>query len=291
MIKSSPILSSLLMALPSLSSQHSPSSKTYDLLKQVARREVEPLFSDKHNSLKKIVPFGDIRFPYFKMGAIDSLNLFDLDELIIFSFYWLNRRRYKRVLDIGANIGLHSIMLSKCGYEVRSYEPDPKHFEILKRNIKLNNCENVEPIQAAVSNVAGTLEFIRVLGNTTSSHIAGSKANPYGKLKRFPVRVEDIKTIIEWPDLVKIDAEGQEKEILLAIEPKLWRKIDALIEVGNEKNAESIFKHFRKIKVNLFSQKYNWKKVVTLDDMPNTHHDGTLFATSKKEVPWKGEEI
>jgi len=30
-------------------------------------------------------PFGVISLPYFKMGAIDSLDLFGLDEMIIFS--------------------------------------------------------------------------------------------------------------------------------------------------------------------------------------------------------------
>ena len=57
-------------------------------------------------------PFGEISFPYLKMGAIDSLDLFGLDEVIIFSYYYNNRHRYKKVSDIGANIGLHSLLMS-----------------------------------------------------------------------------------------------------------------------------------------------------------------------------------
>lgn len=286
MIKSSPILDSLITVLPVLSDHHDPGCETYRLLKMVARREIESLFSDPGFEPRSLKPFGEVVMPYFKMGAIDSLNLFDLDELIIFAFYWANRERYKKVLDIGANIGLHSIMLSKCGYEVRSFEPDPRHFELLNRNLKLNNCDKAKTLQAAVSNKSHTAEFIRVLGNTTSSHIAGSKANPYGELERFPVKVEDIKDLIEWPDLLKIDAEGQEKEILLSIGRGHWLKKDALIEVGNEENAKLIFDHFKNIKINLFSQKINWKQVDKLEDMPKSHHDGTLFASGKNEVPW-----
>ena len=36
-------------------------------------------------------PFGDISLPYFKMGAIDSLDLFGLDEMIIFSISSLSQ--------------------------------------------------------------------------------------------------------------------------------------------------------------------------------------------------------
>ena len=40
--------------------------------------------------------------------------------------------------DIGANIGLHTIVLSKLGYKVDSYEPDEKHFKLLIKNLKKN---------------------------------------------------------------------------------------------------------------------------------------------------------
>jgi FkbM family methyltransferase len=132
------------------------------------------------------------------MGAVDSLNLFDLDELIIFSFYHANRNRYKKAVDIGANIGLHSILMCKCGFDVRSYEPDPQHFSQVQKNLELNHCGNVDAHNAAVSGTVGEMGFVRVEGNTTGSHLAGSKPNPYGELKRFPVRVESIGSITSW---------------------------------------------------------------------------------------------
>ena len=83
-MSSTSILESLFLTLPSLSSLHAHDSRIYDLLKQVARQEVENLFSDAKAKAKEFKPFGELVFPYHKMGAIDSLNLFDLDELIIF---------------------------------------------------------------------------------------------------------------------------------------------------------------------------------------------------------------
>lgn len=284
--KSMTTLESLVAVLPFLRDFHAPTSGVYGLLKQVARPEVEKLFGDSTAAPRRLSPFGDIVFPYFQMGNVDSLNLFDLDELIIFSFYWVNRARYHRVLDIGANIGLHSIMLDKCGYEVRSYEPDPTHFSILKRNLELNKAVHVDPVNSAVSKTDGALEFVRVLGNTTGSHLAGAKKNPYGELERFPVKVEAIQSLIDWPDLIKLDAEGHEKEILLATTASNWSKVDALVEISGEDNARAVYDHFRGLGVNMFAQKNNWARVSKFEHMPFSHHDGTLFITSRNAVPW-----
>ena len=282
----SSIFESLFLALPLLSNHHYPGSSVYALLKQVSRREVENLFSGQDTQAKEFKPFGDLIFPYHRMGAVDSLNLFDLDELIIFSFYWINRQRYRRILDIGANIGLHSIILSKCGFDIRAYEPDPQHFEILRSNLVLNNCHNVRAFNAAVSSKAGIMEFVRVLGNTTGSHLAGSKPNPYGDLERFPVNVEAIQPLIMWADLIKLDVEGHEKEILLVTDRIHWLNTDALIEISSESNADTVYEHLTTLGVSLFSQKTNWRKVCDAADMPTSHKEGTLFATCKREMPW-----
>lgn len=286
------VMGFLFRALPLLYRHHAPGSEVYTFLKKVARQEVEALFSVIKQEPRSFGPFGKIVFPYYnKMGAVDSLNLFDLDELIIFSFCWANRKRYRYVMDIGANIGLHSIILDRCGFNVRAYEPDPTHFKILRRNLKLNRCHAVEPSNAAISNRNGTMEFIRVLGNTTGSHLVGSKARPYGKLERLPVRVEDIKSLITRADLVKIDAEGHEKEILLATDRNHWQNTDGLVEIENRRNAAVVYRHLKNLGVNLFSQKTNWQRVLRVDDIPTSYREGTLFVTCKNEMPWKNESF
>lgn len=282
----SSLLEPLIMALPSLRDHHAPGSPVYELLKRLARAEVERLFGDAEPVAKEFRPFGELIFPYHRMGAVDSLNLFDLDELILFSFYWVNRHRYRRVLDIGANLGLHAILLSRCGFEVRAYEPDPQHYERLQQHLALNGCAQIETRNAAVSSHAGVLPFIRVLGNTTGSHLAGSKLAPYGALERFPVAVEGIEPLASWADLIKLDAEGHEREILLAISPSTWRSTDALVEVGSADNASAIYEHFRGLGVTLVSQKTNWQPVQEPHQMPTSHHDGTLFITRKPVMPW-----
>ena len=285
-MNSNSIFDTLLLALPSLTDHHAPSSKVYAFLKQVARREVEGLFSDQTPQAREIKPIGELIFPYHSMGAIDSLNLFDLNELIIFSFYWVNRKRYRRVLDAGANIGLHSIILGKCGLEVRAYEPDPQHFQILERNLMLNDCSGVEAFACGLSSEDGVRELVRVLGNTTGSHLAGAKANPYGDLERFPVKVKAIEHLMTWADLIKLDVEGHEREVLLSADASHWLTTDCLVEIENENNAAAIYEHFTKLGVRLFSQKTNWHLVKDVNDMPTSYREGTLFVTRKSEMPW-----
>lgn len=279
------VLKTLIEDLPTIKDYHVPSHPCYQLLHKLAREEVNRLFPKEEIDAKPFGLFGDLTFPYFKMGAIDSLNLFALDELIIFSFYWHNRNKYKKVLDIGGNIGLHSIVMNRCGFDVKVYEPDPIHFEMLKKNLTKNKCSSVTPFNAAVSYQKGTAEFVRVLGNTTSSHILGSK-KPYGELETFKVDLHDIKELLPQADLLKMDVEGHEKDIILATDASHWKKIDALLEVGSKENAAAIFEHMQKIGLNGFSQKIGWKRVEKLEDVPTSHKEGTLFLTKKTFMPW-----
>lgn len=276
----------LFAAIPSLREFHDPLCAPYALLQSIAREVVDNKFSSENATPVPFGPFGEIAFPYTKMGAIDTLDLFGIDELIIFAFYWCNRGRYKKTLDMGANLGLHSTIMSRCGFDITSFEPDPRHFELLTRNLKLNHADRVTPMNMAISAEEGTLEFVRVLGNTTGSHLAGSKSSVYGETDRFPVKVCAFKDVIKGADFVKLDIEGHEKVVLTATTADQWQKLDMMAEIGSPENAEAIFTHFKKIGVSMFAQKKSWRAVETLEDMPTSYKHGSLFITTKPGMPW-----
>src|ERR1051325_4511876 len=117
-----PVLEQVFEALLESVSLHTPGTKVYALLKSVARREIERRFSTTAEAFSDFGRFGELCLPYYRMGAVDSLDLFGLDELIIFLFYWCNRDRYRRVVDIGANLGLHTIVMDRCGFQVTAFE-------------------------------------------------------------------------------------------------------------------------------------------------------------------------
>lgn len=283
---STSIVSQLFEMLPLVSEHHARTSPVYQVLDRVARQELRPLFESSQPVAQEVPPFGALTFPYHPMGAVDTLDLFGLDELIIFSYYWANRSRYANVLDIGANLGLHSVILSRCGYAVRCFEPDPIHYALLQENLASNGVPTVEANNAAVSSEAGTLEFVRVLGNTTGSHLAGSKTDPYGELERFPVPVASIHDLVGWADLIKMDVEGHERDILLSLSKEEWASVDVLVEVGTPENARAIYERLSILGVGMFSQKCGWRRVDSMEGIPLTYKEGTLFISSKPTMPW-----
>jgi FkbM family methyltransferase len=286
-ITSATTLSEFFDNLPKIAAQHARTSPTYQALERIAlARVAESGFAQSTNKPVVLGGLGSVIFPFTKMGAVSSLDLFGLDELIIFSFYWANRNRYRRSADIGANLGLHSIIMAKCGWHVTAYEPDPNHAGLLKRNLSLNQNKTVTLVEAAVSDQPGTLDFIRVLGNTTSSHLAGAKQSAYGQLEKFPVRVETITAIMPAVDLVKLDAEGQEKIIILGTTAEHWRHTDMMVEVGTTENAAAIFEHLRKLGIRAYAQRLGWSEVKSFTDMPTSYKQGSLFITRLASMPW-----
>ena len=271
-------LPALLKGLPSWQRSHPPLSASYARLTRQARAAV--LASSLGRKGKGVTDLGDlglVRFPYTKMGKIDSLDLFGLDELILFSLYWKNRHRFRRAVDIGANLGLHSLIMARCGWKVTAYEPDPRHCSLLRRNLKLNHIRSVRVQEAAVSNCGGRAEFVRVVGNTTSSHLAGAKSSAYGKLETFPVRLVTAAQAVRSADFVKIDAEGNEAKILISLPKKIISQKSFVVEIGSPSNRDLVWLWARKNNLNIFSQKEMWKKVRKKTDMPKSYKEGSIW--------------
>jgi len=274
--------------LASLSSSHSPSSDFYLLLNELVTTSIATTsFASKTPDPQEFGEFGTLSFPLYNFGNLSSLALFGLDELILFSFYLVNKNRYKNVLDIGANIGLHSVLMSKLGWNVTSFEPDPVHCSILASNLESNKCTSVTLVPKAVYNSNSLLTFLRVEGNTTGSHIQGMKKDPYGKLSELQVECIDIVDTIDAIDFIKLDAEGAEHDIIIRIPPNRFNNLDIMAEVSTEENARLLFDYMTtSCCFNIFAQKQGWKKVSQLSDLPTSHRGGSVFISSKEAVPF-----
>ena len=145
---------------------------------------------------------------------------------------------------------------------------------------------DVNAINKAVSSKVGTADFIRVLGNTTGSHLDGAKESVYGEVSKFQVELAAFKDVMRWADFAKIDVEGHEAEILESTNEVDWAEFDAMVEVGNEVNAERIFHHLSALSISMYSQMTGWSKVTTIKEMPFSYKDGSLFI-SKNDIPFE----
>lgn len=265
---------------------HSNSSEWWDKTNRELVKQVEVAFSGDFATLN-FRPIGELSIKKTTFGSIHSSHLFGLDELIVFSWYALNSRKYRHVLDLGANIGVHSVVMSKLGFSVTAYEPDPHHLEIFAGSIITNDCQDIELRPRAIGVQNGVFNFTRVLGNTTGSHLSGSKREPYGDLEIIEVEVDAIQKVIdEGYDFIKMDVEGFEAKLITALSATNFNQLEIMMEIGTSENAKIIFNQLSRLKVNAFSQKNNWGKVTLLDDLPTSHREGSVFISRSDLMNW-----
>src|SRR5919108_6579842 len=93
------------------------------------------------------------------------------------------------VVDIGAHIGLYSLIAAKRvgpSGKVIAIEPDPENFKILKKNLLLNQLSNVEPLECAVYSAREKLKLFlpeldqgRTIFNTVMQERAGTSTENF----------------------------------------------------------------------------------------------------------------
>lgn len=218
-------------------------------------------------------------------GNVSHAHLLGPHELIIFDNY-INRRIKNRIaIDMGANIGMHTILLSKLGYEVHAYEPDPKTFECLQLNLKSNKCEAILYNSAVTSEsfiINGYTNFTRVIDHPTSSGLSNTEKKFYGNIENLKVKAVKSSNIIKDAGILKIDVEGSESIILenLIVEENNYEYIN--IEISGDHSREIIFKKMKEVK------KYEWYtdkiqlKNPKKNLLPLSWRDGSLHLIMKK---------
>ncbi len=123
-------------------------------------------------------------------------------------------------VDLGANIGYHSILASRLvgpTGKVYAFEPDPYTFEYLAKNCAANQCGNVELVNAAMTDQCGMAPFFSAgWGSFVLSHGAPQLPNSLsGASSPLRVRTTTADAFFAargWPriDLIKMDIEGSE---------------------------------------------------------------------------------
>ena len=280
--------SSFFLDLSSNFRSHGRGERYFNSLESNLLKKIDTVHNATSGEELFFAELGLIKFPFFKMGQINSAKLFGLDELILFAFYYTNRNRYKKTLDLGANIGLHTLIMKKLGFQVISYEPDPIHLAQIEKVMDLNDLSTEGLNPRAISDKRGTMDYIRILGNTTGSHLLGSKEEVYGPTEIVSTEVDDILEVLSQGnfDFVKMDVEGHEVVLLNRITTQSITSTDIMLEIGSEKNANAIFSILSDKKIPAYAQKTNWARVEKLQDLPSHHTHGSLFLSMQGPPNW-----
>jgi len=145
----------------------------------------------------------------------------ELDYLEQYVFPSLPARR--NALDVGANIGVHTLSFSSHFAHVHAFEPHPLTFEILAFNSRL--AKNVNAYQKGASSEAFVAKAVSVPGNIGAAHIvtesrAGVEGFDFACDRLDAMLPEDVKSSV---DFMKADVEGHELKALQGAEDILAR--------------------------------------------------------------------
>ena len=136
-----------------------------------------------------------------------------------------NQRGALTFVDIGANVGQHSLFMSGRADRVVAFEPNEEAADQLEANLSLNRLNNVKVLRYALGSTDSTGE----LGSGFKEN-SGSRSLTWSldtsKNSRVQVRQADraiTELGVKRVDLLKIDVEGYEKEVLAGLAGTLRR--------------------------------------------------------------------
>ncbi len=159
-------------------------------------------------------------FVIFRLGAHH-----EADE---FGFFDRIYSKQMVFVDIGANIGLYSLLANKTlsrNSRIISFEPNPRTASKLRVNVLANGADNIEILEMGVSDTTGYVTLFR--GDASSAGCASMRLHPNtsgNSVNSESIVVEsailpDIldQIGVESVDVVKIDIEGYEDAALLPL--------------------------------------------------------------------------
>jgi len=119
------------------------------------------------------------------------------------------------VVELAAHIGYYTLLLSQLvgkNGKVFAFEPDPTTFGMLKKNVKINECENVTVEQKAISNENGKCKLFLTPG-ATSRRIYDDN-DGMESVEVDSIRLDDYFRDNKKIDFIKIMAVGADYAVL-----------------------------------------------------------------------------
>jgi FkbM family methyltransferase len=121
------------------------------------------------------------------------------------------------VLDVGANVGIVSILQARRGARVYAFEPNSDCYRRLVKNIRANGLQRlIEPCNVALGDRVGTGAMLVKKGGTTGGTVIRNGGSEDADLKTIEVTTLDraVPPGVSRIDLLKIDVEGAEADVL-----------------------------------------------------------------------------
>lgn len=153
---------------------------------------------------------------------------FEAAEIDIAAAFYVAHRPGGCILDIGANIGVHSLAWSRLA-PVVALEPAPATFARLEANVAANNLQDrVRTLRTAASDTVGEADFF-ITDDSAFSSLKDTERRKVNERLRVPVTTLDVLAAdLPRVGLLKIDVEGFERAVIAGAGELLRRDLPVL---------------------------------------------------------------
>lgn len=170
-----------------------------------------------------------------------------------------------KCLDIGANVGIHSLLLSKLAKQVECIEGSTNNVELLQKNFALNDipapkvyCEFLgdgNPVEFSYTD-----DYHACAYTTTTNFKRGCSSDINANLPQHTstiVQTKKLSDIIDYqPDFIKMDIEGAEYNTIMS-SPDIFNNVRVMIIELNKWTNEAFFNQSINLLVDLLCYMYD----------------------------------
>ena len=157
---------------------------------------------------------------YLDDGDALFLSINGIHEKIITNLIKKEIHRGDIVVDIGAHIGYYTLQFANLvgpTGKVYAFEPEPKNFELLKKNVQINKHDNVVLIQKIVSDKVGIVEFFISKFDSIGNKLFKSDESGSSIKVGSTTLDEYFKDLKKKIDFIKMDIQGGEGKATLGM--------------------------------------------------------------------------
>ena len=198
------------------------------------------------------------------------------------------------VIDVGANVGIHTVLMAKKVTEsgkVFAFEPHPEIADRLENNLNLNNYKFVKIIEKALSDKESKSNFYIYPKDNINKGISSLYKN-HLEINHRKINI-DVTTLdnfvkknnVKKIDLIKIDTEGNDLKVLKGSEETI-KKFSPHIIFEFEKNlwalAESTFSDIYDFLKEKNYKMYKICKQGKLKDINKNNYNNSMMVYAKR---------